>query len=322
MSVTPEEYAAMQAKIAELQGLVETLQRADTTPAPPLPNSAVSVPPSKTLKVAPPDYFDGALAKTSSFLSQLMLFLHGKRADVQSDMDKIILALSYMKGGTAGHWAEIKVRELADGPQQSWEDFLVEFKQLFSDPNPGATARTKMDHLTQGSLTADEYVVKFKELKHDTGYNDIALVEKFEKGLNSVLVDKIYALPDMPVSLEGWISWATKLDRQWRKREANKKSLPSSSSSARAKPPTTPNSSPLQPNIPTPPLKTFNRSPDVVPMEVDSGRKSRQVICYKCRKTGHIARDCKDSFNINHLTYEDLKEHFSNSANNEEKKDF
>ena len=71
-------------------------------------------------------------------------------------------------------------------------------------------------------MTCDEYVAQFRTLKGDTGYNNAALVEKFEKSLNSTLVDKIYALPEMPCTLDGWILWALKLDRQWRQRLAKK----------------------------------------------------------------------------------------------------
>ena len=68
-------------------------------------------------------------------------------------------------------------------------------------------------------------MASFRELKDDTRYNNAALIEKFEQGLNPALADKIYALPEMPTTLESWISWAIKLDRQWRQREANKKLL-------------------------------------------------------------------------------------------------
>lgn len=323
--MSESDVTALQAQIAQLQEQIKNMQQAKAevpaTPAQSIP-AVVPFPSSgRSLKVAPPDYFDGSLTKTQSFLAQLLLFLHGKRAEVQSDQDKIVLALSYMKGGTAGPWAEIKVQELGDGIEQSWDVFLAEFKLLFSDPNPGATARAKMDQLAQGNLTADEYVVKFKELQANTGYNDIALVEKFEKGLNSVLVDKIYALPTMPTTLEGWISWSTKLDRQWRKREAMKKANQPSSSSSKAKPYSVPSnlSTPQSNSTPQPQKPFIPRPTDMVPMEVDSGKKSKTVICFKCRKPGHIARDCQSTFNINNLTYDDLKVYFQNE---EEKKDF
>src|SRR4029078_9634646 len=108
----------------------------------------------------------------------------------------------------------------------TWEEFQAEIRKTFGDPNPASTARHKLSQLKQGSHTADEYVASFKELKGDTGYNDTALVEKFEQGLNSSLVDKIYALPEMPTTLEEWMSWAMRLDRQWRQREATKRATP------------------------------------------------------------------------------------------------
>ena len=82
-----------------------------------------------------------------------------------------------------------------------------------------------MIQLRQGNHSADKYVASFKELKDDTRYNTAALIEKFEQGLNPVLADKIYPLPEMPTTLNSWISWAIKLNRQWRQREANKKLL-------------------------------------------------------------------------------------------------
>ena len=82
-----------------------------------------------------------------------------------------------------------------------------------------------MDLLKQGTHTADEFITSFKELQGDTGFNDAALVEKFEKGLNSSLVDKIYGLSTMPTDLKGWMEWASKLDRQWRRREVKKKAF-------------------------------------------------------------------------------------------------
>jgi hypothetical protein len=70
--------------------------------------------------------------------------------------------------------------------------------------------------IIQGSRTADEYVLDFKTKRQETGYNDEALKEKFEKGLNPALLKKIYALPVMPTNLQEWMNWVMKLDRQWR----------------------------------------------------------------------------------------------------------
>lgn len=305
----------LQSQIAALQETIGTLQSqltsSNSTPKP----SSSSQPTThytKGLKVAPPEYFDGTLSKSKSFLNQVYLFLAGKKDDIHHDQDRIILTLSYMKGGTAGPWAEQKVESYSNTGHitQSWEDFVKEFNSVFGDPDPAGTARFKMDRLHQGSQTVDEYVSKFRELKSDTGYNDAALVEKFKKGLNQGLVDRIFGLQDMPTTLKDWETWSSKFDRQWRQRQAEKKAFsdrtnPGSSTQKQAGPTHTskPTSS-LQPSY-------VKKEPDVVHMEVDSGRKNRpRIVCYRCRQPGHIAKNCQFSVDIGSLDYEGLRTHF------------
>lgn len=257
-----------------------------------------STPAKKVLKVAVPDVFDGTLSKAETFLRQCSLYFHARKLDFQDDQDKISFALSYMKGGIAGPWADQVVEKYEEPDREpvfeDWDAFKEEFKAAFGDPNPAGTARYKMDQLRQGIHTADEYVASFRELVPKTGYNDAAHVEKFERGLNPALVDKIYALPEMPHTLKGWVEWATKLDRQWRQREAHKRTL------------TAPH--PRQPK-PTPPPSTppVKKETDVVPMEIDSGKQRRNFICYKCRKPGHIARNCQSAVDVRNMDYESIK---------------
>jgi hypothetical protein len=246
------------------------------------------------------------------------------RHELENDYDKIIVFLSYMRGGTAGPWADNKTQAYAipGTPIPTYEQFLQEFKDTFSDPDTPGTARHKMDLLTQSSKTADEYVALFRELQLDTGYNDVALCDKFEKGLNQELVTKIHGLAQMPTNLEEWISWATKLDRQYRRLLQRKKPLPNNSKNS-PRPNTHPN-----PQI-TPSYQPSSPSTSsVVPMEVDAGRKRKNIICYKCKKAGHIARNCTSTFDISAMNYEDLQSHFSKATEEpkdsaeESKKDF
>ncbi|KZS92602.1 hypothetical protein SISNIDRAFT_387771, partial [Sistotremastrum niveocremeum HHB9708] len=58
----------------------------------------------KSLKVATPEVFDGTTSKAQAFLAQLTLYFLAKHQELQNDAHKIIFALSYMKGGTAGPW--------------------------------------------------------------------------------------------------------------------------------------------------------------------------------------------------------------------------
>ena len=106
---------------------------------------------------------------------------------------------------------------------ESYMEFLRLLKENFRDLMPERTAQHKLGLLTQGNRTADKYTLKFRTLAHQTRYNDAALVEKFEQGLNQELRKKIYNLPQMPVTSDDWIVWAMRLDRQWRMFERNKR---------------------------------------------------------------------------------------------------
>ena len=67
---------------------------------------------------------------------------------------------------------------------ESYMKFLRLLKENFGDPMSERTAQHKLGLLTQGNRTADEYALEFRMLVHQTRYNDAALVEKFEQGLN------------------------------------------------------------------------------------------------------------------------------------------
>jgi Retrotransposon gag protein/Zinc knuckle len=275
---------ALQKQISQLQAIV-----AAGIPSP--------QPSPKGLKVATPDAYSGDLDKAETFLRQLTLYMHAKPGDFTTDDSRILFALSYMKGGTAGPWADRILEQLEAGDSLGdWEGFREHFKEAFADPTPQITARHKMDKIRQGQRPVEEYVAEFRTLVPRTGFNDAAHVEKFEKGLNSGLVDKIYALPEMPTKLSEWYIWSQKLDRQWRQRETKKKM----GTQLLAKP------------TPPPPSNTSSAPPNIDPaaMDVDGGKwrrpKTSTVICYRCDRPGHIARDCPDSKRIRGVEEESI----------------
>ncbi|PPQ95854.1 hypothetical protein CVT25_002001 [Psilocybe cyanescens] len=109
-------YEELQQQIAMHQQQLATLQ---TAPAAEPLHSVVSVspkvsksslfdtPPPVIIKVAPPEPYDGTLSKAETFLSQLLLYFHGR--GITDDLSRVVSALSIMKGGTAGQWAKVQI---------------------------------------------------------------------------------------------------------------------------------------------------------------------------------------------------------------------
>ncbi|TDL28997.1 hypothetical protein BD410DRAFT_42 [Rickenella mellea] len=135
--------------IEELQNQIALLQQLINGLSAQTPSTQTA--PSPALKVAPPDIFDGTPNSLKTFLSQLALYMFGKR--VQDDSDRISLALSYMKGGTAGPWAKQKVQQFLKMKEikQTYDDFAKELRETFGDPDPAGTARHKLNLLKQGA---------------------------------------------------------------------------------------------------------------------------------------------------------------------------
>jgi superoxide dismutase len=83
-----------------------------------------------------------------------------------TNMKQIVLALSYMREGTAAIWAQnFYTKAYASGTAtfRTMEDFWKEFKKSFGSVDQKITAMTKLKHLTQGSSTT-EYIAELKTL--------------------------------------------------------------------------------------------------------------------------------------------------------------
>jgi hypothetical protein len=258
-------------------------------------------------KVAVPDTFDGARAKAKTFLRQLFLNFEGRRAAFPDDQAKILFALSYMRGGTAGPWADLKVDEIVDGrpPYATYNEFRTAFSARFGDPHEAANAATQLKTLRQDKMTADELIAKFQELAPLTGYNSIVLMDLFDEALNAKLRERIYNSEVIPTTLDAWYAKASLLDNQWRRGLAVQQRVHASHttpSSNRQRTPAAPSATTQQqpraqiwrPTTSAPATTTTataqtTKNPDA--MDVDSTRATFKGQCYRCGKFGHRSSD-------------------------------
>jgi len=66
-------------------------------------------------KFAPPQPFDGTMKDTKSFVSSLILYIYGRKAECPSNELKIMFVLSYIQGGKVQYWKNEAINLIAAG---------------------------------------------------------------------------------------------------------------------------------------------------------------------------------------------------------------
>jgi len=64
-------------------------------------------------KFAPPQPFDGMMKDTKSFVSSLILYIYGRKAEFPNNESKIMFALLYIQGGKAQYWKNEAINLIA-----------------------------------------------------------------------------------------------------------------------------------------------------------------------------------------------------------------
>lgn len=246
---------------------------------------------SAAIKVAPPEAFDGSPLKFRDWHRQILIYIRGKK--ITADDDRILVALSYMKSGTAAAWANRFFDANLDG-LGTWIEFEMQLKATFEDKTQGRKAREKLENLHQGSLRIDDFVSRFESLAQDAGMDghESELIRLLERNVKSDIIDAIYSSGMLPDTYPDYKIRILGLGRLWEQRQEqraqeHRRHVPQVA--ATAKP--SPNPSAQQ--------ATDKRTPTGVifggrgkPMELDALRRENR--CFTCGAIGHFRRECPD----------------------------
>jgi hypothetical protein len=283
-------------------GSIASLPPDTPPPPPPIDNLAFVFPMANNIKikVAEPDSFDGSPARFRDWKQQLLIYVCARH--IIDDDNRILLALSYMKSGTANAWETRYFDEHATQPRLGrWQDFLEELRSSFEDKNLQRKAREKLESFRQGTRRIDEYFAVFDSLLNDAEIaSDEEKVRLIERNVKTELIDAVYSGGVVPTAYITYRARLLMVGRLWEQR-AEQKALDKrgllppvvwqrrGEEPARHQEPTH-HPKPLTTDCATGSGTTFRGRSR--PMDLDAMRCDAR--CYQCGVVGHFKRECPE----------------------------
>ena len=237
------------------------------------------------VKVAKPDSFEGKPETVDAFLAACELVFLANPRKYKYFPSRLMYLLSYVNKGIAQEWKEEilqnldrYIKEIAGEAKSSdinalWNTYKQKFREQWKNHSNKEEQQYKLQRLRQGNDTLEQYKIKFSNAARETGYEEQALITYFKQGLKDAIKMRIYGSGIVPKTLDEWKDRATIIDAAWREGELNR--------------------SPIR--RPIPPKGNLRSSQLQRPRLPDEEYQRRRTnkLCFKCGKSGHMARECR-----------------------------
>src|ERR1700678_1656297 len=245
---------------------------------------------TKELRINPPTHFTGNRHDLDNFMQDCTLYLTLNRAVYETDEKKIIFMLSYMTEGTARAWKEAFVRDIINSPTNdfgSLKQFTIDLKKAFEASDSEGDVRAKLRQLKQGKDSVDDYVAQFRILAGKAKMtNDKALTKYFMEGINTGILQKIFARDKLPANITEWYEQASKHDSHYRRVQEILGRRRGTSGNAQT---TNYQKKPFAPRY-------TQKDPNAMDVDRLSTNERKEYMakgrCFGCDEIGHLVRDC------------------------------
>src|SRR6202522_3442137 len=176
---------------------------------------------TKELRINPLTNFTGNQDDLDNFVQDCTLYLTLYKTVYETNEKQIIFMLSYMTEGTAHAWKKAFVRDIINSPTNdfgSLKQFTIDLKKAFEASDSEGDARAKLRQLNQGKDSVDDYVAQFRILAGKARMTDnAALTEYFMEGINTGILQKIFAQENLPATITEWYERTSRCDSHYRR---------------------------------------------------------------------------------------------------------
>jgi transposase InsO family protein len=263
----------------------------------------------KSVKIRPPEPFNGTRSKLRGFLTQLDMYIQMNREKLVNEADKVLFATTYLTG-PAFDWFEPFVRDYQEHTEDLQDDetkdifasyakFKKRLEGTFGDVDKARNAERQLWRLKQVGSVGD-YASKFQQIISHLDWDEDMNIAKFEEGLKPEIQEKLIWM-ERPATLGKMIEQAVKIDNKlqdfhMRRKERsnwssfyNKRTANYRSNDKRPAQPR--NQGYADPYGPQPMELDATQQSALSNEERERRRKER--LCFRCGKSGHMSKDCK-----------------------------
>jgi Ty3 transposon capsid-like protein len=159
-----------------------------------------------------PTVFTEDCTESNKFLKEFKQWklLNRDHIEMKQVYNRILMALTYIKGPRVDDWQEARLDELVNSnlvpdDEALWTNFEQKFKDAYTDSNKKRAAYDKLMTLQMKGGDIDTYIATFNNLLAKAGWTQgEEAADFFQKGLEDGVKREILRRQTWPITLQEW----------------------------------------------------------------------------------------------------------------------